>query len=108
MRPLNPGTAQLFFGYISTKYDVLWTAFWVQCQLVFWASSITLILGLCVGGYMSRRPKVARVLLKIAGTLYTIPILATFALLIPLLGIGQTPALVALVVTRESKSAWRS
>jgi osmoprotectant transport system permease protein len=89
---------QLFFNYVTTKYDVLWTAFWLQCQLVFLSSAITLALGLCAGVYMAHRPKTAGVVLKIAGTLYTIPILATFALLIPLLGIGQTPALVALVM----------
>lgn len=95
---MTPGTLQLFYVYVTTKYDVLWTAFWVQCQLVFLASAVTLVLGLSVGVWMTRRPKVAGILLKIAGTLYTIPILATFALLIPLLGIGQTPALVALVM----------
>ncbi len=95
---MTPGMLQLFFNYVTTKYDVLWTAFWLQCQLVFLSSAITLALGLCAGVYMAHRPKTAGVVLKIAGTLYTIPILATFALLIPLLGIGQTPALVALVM----------
>lgn len=95
---MTPSTFQLFLDYVTTKYDVLWSAFLVQCQLVFLASSITLILGICVGVWMSRRPKAAGILLRIAGTLYTIPILATFALLIPLLGIGKTPALVALVM----------
>jgi osmoprotectant transport system permease protein len=95
---LTPGTLQQFIGYIATKYDVLWTAFWLQCQLVILASVITLALGLSVGVFMASRPKVARIVLKIAGTLYTIPILATFALLIPLLGIGKTPALAALVM----------
>ncbi len=95
---MTRGPLQLFFDYVTTKYDLLWTAFWVQSQLVFLASAVTLVLGVCVGIWMARRPKVAGLLLRIAGTLYTIPILATFALLIPLLGIGQTPALVALVM----------
>lgn len=95
---MTRGPLQLFFDYVTTKYDVLWAAFWVQGQLVFLASAVTLVLGVCVGIWMTRRPKIAGLLLRIAGTLYTIPILATFALLIPLLGIGRTPALVALVM----------
>ena len=95
---MTPGTLQQLWNYATTKSDVLWAAFWQQCQLVFLSGILTLGLGLCVAIYMARSPKLARVLLKIAGTLYTIPILATFALLIPLLGIGQLPALVALVM----------
>ena len=95
---MTPGPLQLLTEYVSGKYDVLLIALWQQCQLVLFASVITLLLGVVVGVWMSRRPRLARILLRVAGTLYTIPILATFALLIPLLGIGQTPALVALVM----------
>ena len=92
---MTPGPLQLLTEYVGGKYDVLLTALWQQCQLVLFASVITLLLGVGVGVWMGRRPRLARILLRIAGTLYTIPILATFALLIPLLGIGQTPALAA-------------
>ena len=95
---MTPGPLQLLTEYVGGKYDVLLTALWQQCQLVLFASVITLLLGVGVGVWMGRRPRLARILLRIAGTLYTIPILATFALLIPLLGIGQTPALVALIM----------
>ena len=95
---MTPGPLQLLTEYVGGKYDVLLTALWQQCQLVLFASAITLLLGVGVGVWMGRRPRLARILLRIAGTLYTIPILATFALLIPLLGIGQTPALVALIM----------
>ena len=95
---MTPGPLQLLTEYVGGNSEVLLTALWQQCQLVLFASVITLLLGVGVGVWMGRRPRLARILLRIAGTLYTIPILATFALLIPLLGIGQTPALVALIM----------
>jgi osmoprotectant transport system permease protein len=98
VRPVTPGTLQLLAEYVSGKYDVLLAALWQQCQLVFFASVITLLLGVAIGVSMRNRPRLARILLRITGTLYTIPILASFALLIPLLGIGQTPALIALIM----------
>lgn len=95
---MTPGPLQLLVEYVGSKYDVLLIALWQQCRLVFISGFITLMLGVAVGVWMSSRPKVAKILLRIAGTIYTIPILATFAFLIPLFGIGETPALIALVL----------
>ena len=43
-----------------------------------------------------RRPRVARVLLYATGLVQTVPSLALLALLIPLVGLGQVPAVIAL------------
>jgi osmoprotectant transport system permease protein len=45
---------------------------------------------------LARHEKIARGLLYISGLLQTIPALALLALLIPLVGLGQTPAIIAL------------
>ena len=68
---MTPGPLQLLVEYVSNKYDVLLAALWQQCQLVLFASVITLLLGVGVGVWMSRRPRSAKILLRIAGTLYT-------------------------------------
>ena len=48
--------------------------------------------------YAIRHRKMANVLLQIAGILQTIPSLALLGLLIPVVGIGNVPAIIALVV----------
>jgi osmoprotectant transport system permease protein len=66
----------------------------------FWLTVIALAVALAValplGVLAARRPRVRGPLLGILGTIYTIPSLALFVLLIPLMGLGFGPALVAL------------
>lgn len=47
---------------------------------------------------MSRTTKTANVVLTIAGVLQTIPTLAVLAIMIPIFGVGKTPAIVALFI----------
>lgn len=58
----------------------------------------TIILGLPLGLWAAVRPRAGRVIMKVVGTLQTIPSLALLALMIPLFGIGMLPALVALIL----------
>lgn len=95
---MTPGPMELLVGYVTTKHELLLEALWVQCRLVLFAGTFTALAGVIVGAWMTRRPRLARVVLKVAGTLYTIPILATFVLLIPLVGIGEKTAVIALVI----------
>lgn len=55
-----------------------------------------IVIGLPIGIASARSPAMARVLLTLAGVVQTIPSLALLAFLIPFLGIGAGPALVAL------------
>lgn len=65
-------------------------------------SAITLLLGALVavplGIALTRVPKTAKVVIAIASMLQTVPSLALLALMIPLLGIGKVPAIVALFI----------
>ncbi len=65
-------------------------------QLTGAALAAAVLLGLPAGIWVHRRPAVARSLLYSAGLMQTIPSIALLALLIPLLGIGWWPAVVAL------------
>src|SRR5262249_49886530 len=51
-----------------------------------------------LGIVSARRPALYAAVIAAAGVLYTIPALALFALLIPFMGLGQAPAITALVL----------
>ncbi len=57
---------------------------------------IAVVLGLVLGVVAHRSPALRQPILSVVSTFLTIPSLAFFALLIPIVGIGATPAIVAL------------
>lgn len=71
---------------------------WRHVELVSASLAAATLLGVPLGIYASRSRGVAAVALVTAGVVQTIPSLALLAFLIPLLGIGVTPALVALFI----------
>ncbi|WP_439499898.1 ABC transporter permease [Bosea sp. (in: a-proteobacteria)] len=80
------------------NYDRLLVALWEHVQLVGIGLAISLAIGLPLGILSARRPTFYLVVLLVSGALYTVPALAVFALLIPVLGLGFGPAIVALVM----------
>lgn len=65
-------------------------------------SAVSLGLGILVavplGVVLTRLPKTAKVVIALTSMLQTVPSLALLALMIPLFGIGQVPAIVALFI----------
>jgi osmoprotectant transport system permease protein len=61
------------------------------------ALSIALAIAMPVGVLLSRVPWLRGPVLSMLGVIYTIPSLSLLVLLIPLFGIGMTPAVIALV-----------
>jgi len=61
------------------------------------ALAIAFAIALPVGIVAARHERVHAVAMAIAGFLYTIPTLAFLALLIPLVGLGRTNAIIAIV-----------
>ncbi len=64
--------------------------------LTFISLLIAVLIGLPLGIYITRNKKAAGIVLGIAGILQTIPSIALLGFLIPLLGIGPKPAIMAL------------
>jgi osmoprotectant transport system permease protein len=64
--------------------------------LVFISLTAALAVSLPLGIFAARSPRVSHVILAIVGIIQTIPSLALFVFMIPLLGIGGPPAVVAL------------
>ena len=67
-------------------------------QISFIALIIALIIAIPLGIYLSYHKKLANIVIAINGVIQTIPSLAILALLIPLVGIGRKPAIIALIL----------
>src|SRR5690606_3762692 len=68
----------------------------VHLQLTLLAVLSAIMVALPLGIYLYRHPRFSSAILYAAGIMQTIPSIALLALMIPLLGIGRIPALVAL------------
>lgn len=65
-------------------------------------SAISLLLGAVVavplGIFLTRTPRLSGVIVGLASLLQTIPSLALLALMVPIFGVGKTPAIIALFI----------
>jgi osmoprotectant transport system permease protein len=77
--------------------DDVGEALWQHIVLVGISIAIALAISLVVGVWTSRRPRAYAAVVGVTALLYTIPSLALFAILIPLLGLGAVPAITGLV-----------
>ena len=68
----------------------------IHLQLTGTALALACLLGLPLALWLTRRARAAAAVLYVAGLLQTIPSLALLAILIPVLGLGSAPAIVAL------------
>jgi osmoprotectant transport system permease protein len=83
--------------WTARNLDVVGAATLVHVELVLAAIGLALVVGLPLGLVVARLPRARGAVLGTASVLYSLPTLALFALLVPMLGLGFWPALVALV-----------
>jgi len=81
---------------VETNTDILVRTTLEHLQLVAISMAIAIALALPLGVFAARYPPAAQPVLWVVGTFQTMPSLALLVLLIPLLGIGAVPAVVAL------------
>ena len=85
---------------ITPQVQTAWQRFWLHTRehlvLVSISLSAAILLSIPLGILAARRPRLGHFVLGIAGIIQTIPSLALFVFMIPLLGIGGPPAVVAL------------
>ncbi|HKP85165.1 MAG TPA: ABC transporter permease/substrate-binding protein, partial [Blastocatellia bacterium] len=84
--------------FIENRSEVLQLTF-EHLLLVLVATGAAVTVGIPIGVLLTRRPRASKVVLAVASILQTIPSLALFGFLIPLLGsygIGRAPAIIAL------------
>ncbi|MDR0557888.1 MAG: ABC transporter permease [Treponema sp.] len=88
--------------YLLQHYDRLLSAFCQHLLLLTFTMVFSLSLAAVLTLILHRSgPAAERIALRIAGIIYTIPSLALFALLIPVLGLGMRTAVFALVLYNQ-------
>lgn len=88
---------ELFHFFINRWSSILGLTL-EHFQVIFVAMLISIAIGVLVGILITHNEKAAQVVLNVAGILMTIPSLALFAFMIPILGIGKAPAIAGLVL----------
>ncbi|RPK10739.1 ABC transporter permease/substrate-binding protein [Priestia endophytica] len=87
-----------FIDAVGERKGDLLSALLEHIQISFIALLFAVVISIPLGIYITRKPKIAEVIIGITAVLQTIPSLALLGLLIPLMGIGKVPAIIALIV----------
>lgn len=91
---------QAFNQEVDYQIRTVWQRFWEHTVehlvLVGISLSAAILLAIPLGILAARRERLGQIVLGVAGIIQTIPSLALFVFMIPLLGIGGPPAIVAL------------
>ncbi len=82
--------------FFSEYGSQLATKTWEHLYISFIALFLGIVVAVPLGILLTRVPKIAGFVLGVVGVIQTFPSLAILAFFIPLLGIGKTPAIVAL------------
>lgn len=89
---------QTLWQFMSMESDKLFSQTIQHIGLTFISLFFAIAIGLPLGILIARRKKLSSTVLGIAGILQTIPSIALLGFMIPLLGIGAKPAIVALLI----------
>ncbi|TCC85840.1 ABC transporter permease/substrate-binding protein [Pedobacter hiemivivus] len=89
---------QSLWSFITEQADKLLAQTLQHLGLTFISLLLAIAIGLPLGILIARRGKLAGSVLGVAGVLQTIPSIALLGFMIPLLGIGAKPAIVALLI----------
>jgi osmoprotectant transport system permease protein len=84
--------------YLQTRWDLLWSAAGAHALVVALSVGIATVGGVAVGMLTYRRPRLSGLVIGASAGFLTIPSFALLGLLIPFLGLGWTPTVVALVL----------
>ncbi|MGA8852139.1 MAG: ABC transporter permease [Aeromicrobium sp.] len=85
-----------WFTYVQDNFEFILEATLAHARITLIVVAAATVFSVLLGVYVQRRPVARVIALTISGILLTIPSLAMFALFIPILGIGNPPAMLAL------------
>ncbi|WP_042455879.1 ABC transporter permease/substrate-binding protein [Neobacillus dielmonensis] len=88
---------ELIQTFLMRKGDLL-SGLIQHIEISFIALFFALVIAIPLGIYLTRKKKAAEIVIGIAAVFQTIPSLALLGLLIPLVGIGTVPTIIALVI----------
>src|SRR6201995_4030141 len=89
---------QTLWGFMAQQSDKLLAQTVQHIGLTFISLFIAVLIGLPLGIFITRRQMFSGAVLGVAGVFQTIPSIALLGFMIPLLGIGPKPAIVALLL----------
>ena len=89
---------QNLWHFVVEQHDKLLSQIVQHLGLTFLSLLLAIVIGVPLGILISRHKKFASTVLGIAGILQTVPSIALLGFMIPLFGIGATPAIVALLI----------
>src|ERR1700759_1934164 len=89
---------QTLWDFVRQQSDKLATQTLEHIGLTFISLFLAVLVGLPLGILIARKRKLSGTVLGVAGVLQTIPSIALLGFMIPLLGIGPKPAIVALLL----------
>ncbi|GGL58494.1 ABC transporter permease [Sporolactobacillus putidus] len=84
-------------AYIENNYLEVITLFLQHIEITVISLAIAVIIALPLGVLLAKNAALAAIIMPVLSVIYTIPSLAMFALLIPVVGLGLEPAIIALV-----------
>ena len=87
-----------FFEYLSERWPDIVPLLIEHAQVVLIAVAIATVIGVGLGIAIEGHRAASNIALAVTGAMLTIPSFALFGLLIPLLGLGNAPTIVALVL----------
>jgi osmoprotectant transport system permease protein len=87
-----------FFDYVGANFDLLAFEFLQYASMVFQCVLAAALIGLGLAVLAYRRPWLAGLTTGAASVIFTIPSLALFGLMVPVFGLGVTPAVIALTL----------
>ena len=87
-----------FIDVFHNRKEELLQAFIEHIQISFIALFFAVLIAVPLGIYLTKKVRIAESIIGVAAVLQTIPSLALLGLMIPLLGIGKVPAIIALVI----------
>ncbi|MGI8684585.1 MAG: ABC transporter permease [Acidimicrobiales bacterium] len=93
----NDAGSWIWWEWVGSHGDALYTAGREHVVLTFWAVAIGLAIALPLGIAAARRRRLQPLVFGVSGAIYTVPSVALFAMLVPVTGLGRTTAEVGLV-----------
>jgi len=87
----------LWNTFVTRKEDI-WIAFQEHIMLAGTAMIIAILIAVPLGILLTRTPKLAEPIIGLAALVQTIPSLALLGFMLPIFGIGKTPAIIALTL----------
>ncbi|MDA8343974.1 MAG: ABC transporter permease [Thermaerobacter sp.] len=77
---------------------LIWQDLLQHVEIVFISVAIGCLIAIPMGIWLTRRPRLAEVVITVTGLIQTVPSLALLALVLPVLGVGLVPAVSALAL----------